>query len=594
MIAPLGVIKIFLYGDKKENMANQNEAIFAYIDDITSTHNLTHEDVANILVYALTKAYNKIYTDKNIDINVDFKNKTFQIKEKLEVVDDKYYEENGNDDCEIPLSEAKKFDSNAEVGDNIIKNINPKSFEPTMIRNVLQLFKQRVSETINEKIYNQWKDKKGTIISGKVETNDPVKNFSFVEFGTTKGFVSASDKIPGENLEIDKTYKFFVKDVREQTKGWPIILSRTDPGFIKDLVKLEVPEVAQDIVVIQDIARIPGFKTKIAVKSNNPSIDPVTTCIGQRRSRVDSVSREINNLERIEFIRYYDDPIKYIASACLPSRIDGIDIISKEEKSATIVAPKESLSLIIGVRGKNISLISKLTGWNLDVKNREDARKENIDFEPIDLTFYERGKSNKTFAHQFASTNEILKNLEHASSYEQIEKTFELKDNEALDTSKKFTLEKAKVNKAKTADNEVNNEQEVENKENNTQVQEEQPVIDAKELQDMLNSNIQTNPKSINNDNKTTKIDYTKLKNNSNSGKLNHLESIFDEKKTEKKTNNKNTSNKNNQNDKAKKKTNILDEFDDVTQDYLMNDDTEYNDDNDSYDDYDLDDEYDE
>ncbi|MBO6021660.1 hypothetical protein J6P59_07935 [bacterium] len=129
------------------------------------------------------------------------------------------------------------------------------------------------------------------------------------------------------------------------------------------MLRLEVPEIAQDIVEIISVAREPGIKTKVAVKSNNANINPISTCVGNRASRINAVYRELNGVnEKIEFVKYYDDIAKFIASACLPSRIDGLEVISKEEKVATIIVPKESLSLIIGLRGINIRLISKLTG----------------------------------------------------------------------------------------------------------------------------------------------------------------------------------------------------------------------------------------
>lgn len=585
-------------------MANQNEVIFHLIDDIVSNNNLTHDDVANILKYALTKAYNKIYTDKKIEVDVDFEQKLFSIKEELKVVSDEYYEEDGNDDCEIPLTVARKINPNAQIDDIIVQTINPKSFEPTMIRSVLQLFKQKVSESTNEKIYAQWKDKKGTIISGKVEMTDPNKNFSFVEFSNTKGFVSAADKIPGEILEIGKIYKFYVKDVREQTKGWPIILSRSDAGFIKGLIKLEVPEVAQDIIKIQNIARIPGFKTKVSVESVNKTIDPISTCIGQRGSRIQAILREINNKEKIEFIKYYEDPIKFIASACLPSKIDGVYIISSEEKSATIVANKGDLSLIIGMKGKNISLISRLTGWSLDVRSRQEAIKDNINFTSVDSNFYERERTDKPYIHQFASTNDILRNLQETTSYAEIQKTFNIKDNESTNNENRV-LDSTQIDKFKDKNlDEIRKLQKEDDgfetrninkniiQNNDNLVEEELSENDIKNLQDMINGKTETKPESIVNENRKIKVDYNKLRTDGN--KLNSLEEMLSEKKIKpkQKFNFKKKNDNKSSNEKIKKK-NILDEFDDVTKDYLLSDNSSiesYEDDNDDYEDYDLDD----
>ncbi len=564
----------FIWSKKNKNMVNENEKIFGLIDEIVKNDNLTREDVAEILNEAITKAYKKTFVDKNLNVIIDYDKKIFLLQDFLKVVDDKYFDDEGNDDNEIPLSEAKKIKSDAKIDDYIIKEISFKSFEPHTIRNALQLFKQKVSEKINDKIYNKWKDKKGTIISGKVETTDPIKNFSFVEFEGTKGFVSSADKIPGEILEIGKTYKFYVKDVKQQTKGWPIILSRSDAGFIKDLIKLEVPEVVQEIVTIEAISRFAGFKTKVAVKSNNPSIDPVMTCIGQRRSRIDAISREIDNREKIEFVKWYEDPIKFIASACSPSRILGVEIISVEEKSATIIVNKEFLSLIIGMKGQNIGLIAKLTGWSLDVKSRDDAERDNLKYTPIELGFYDNKKVNKNFVHQFASTNEILKNLETSESYEHFQNVFDLQDQEE-------DLKEQKIDtKNKTEENLIINE--IAN-----EINQEEPMDKIEEVEE---TPVIKETKIVENENRNAKVDYSKLKQEINNTQLNSLEAMLNDssKPVEKKTkkNNYKKSNVNKDNSSKEKKKNVLDEFDDVTQDYLTSDEDNDYDDSDSYDEY--------
>ena len=432
------------------------------------------------------------------------------------------------------------------------------------------------------------KDKEGSIVSGKIEMTDPVLNFSFVEFDGTKGFVKANDKIPNETLEINNTYKFYVKDVMQQTKGWPIILSRTDANFIKGLLRLEVPEIAQDIVEIISVAREPGIKTKVAVKSNNANINPISTCVGNRASRISAVYRELNGVnEKIEFVKYYDDPAKFIASACLPSRIDGIEVISKEEKVATIIVPKESLSLIIGLRGINIRLISKLTGWNLEIKTREDAENENIKYEPVDFSIYDKSKSNKDVMLDFASTNEILRNLEKASSYEQIQSALDLKDNYSLnnnlfETKKEIEKKEFIVNEELTKNSDLSKQ--------DTKIDELKETIVQQDLDNVLEENKTEVIKP-----KTNKVDYLKLRSeHANNEITTNLDALLDSKETtEKKPKRKfKKVNKNLEQENKQKNKNILDEFDDITQEYLTYDeDEEFDDDNNSYDEFD--DEYD-
>ena len=573
-------------------MASQNELIFALIEEIVKDKNLTNEEVASILKYVLTKVYTKIHTDAILDVIVDFENKVFVMKKQLKVVDDDFFDTDGNDDCEIALSDAKKLKSDVKVNDIIEESINLKDFDNSMVRSVQQLFKQKVSETINEKIYNQWKDKKGTIVSGKIETTDPIKNFSFVEFDGTRGFVSLADKIPGEVLELNNTYKFYVKDVKQQTKGWPIILSRTDANFIKGLLRLEVPEIAQDIIEIASIAREAGFKTKVAVKTNNPNVNPISTCIGNRGSRINSVYRELNGVnEKIEFVKYYEDPIKFIASACLPSRIDGIQIISSEEKTATIIVSKEYLSLLIGLRGNNIRLISKLTDWNLDVKSREEAREQNIEFEPIDLTLYDKNKSNKDVMLDFASTNEILKNLEKASSYEQIQAALDLKEEETFNnnvSNNKNKLEQKEfvANVESKLENASSSKLKEEEKDETTNELKE--VVSEQDIQDVIEPKVDVKQK-------TNKVDYEKLRSeHANNETTTNLDALLETKENNDKKPKKKYKKVNKANDQEvkPKNKNILDEFDDITQEYLTyNEDEEFDDDSNSYDEFD--DEYD-
>lgn len=568
-------------------MTSQNELIFALIEEIVKDKNLTNEEVANILANVLVKVYTKVYTNAILDVKVDFDNKVFVMKKQLKVVDDKYYEDDGDDDCEIDLTHARKINPNAKIDDLIEQSIDLKSFDNTMVRSVQQLFKQKVSETVNEKIYNQWKDKEGSIVSGKIEMTDPVMNFSFVEFDGTKGFVKASDKIPNEILEINNTYKFYVKEVKKQTKGWPIILSRTDPNFIVGLLRLEVPEIAQDVVEIISIAREAGIKTKVAVKSNNANINPISTCVGNRASRISAVYRELNGVnEKIEFVKYYDDPAKFIASACLPSRIDGIEVISKEEKVATIIVAKEALSLIIGLRGINIRLINKLTGWNLEVKTREDAENQNIKYEPVDFSVYDKSKSNKDVMLDFASTNEILRNLEKASSYEQIQSALDLKDNSLNNNvfENKKEIEKQEF----IVDDELTKNSD--ESEQDTKIDELKETIVQQDIENVIEENKTDVVKP-----KTNKVDYLKLRSeHANNEITTNLDALLDSKETtEKKPKRKfKKVNKNLEQENKQKNKNILDEFDDITQEYLTYDeDEEFDDDNNSYDEFD--DEYD-
>lgn len=553
--------------------------LFAIIDEMVNNVQLSKEEIMKTLEYALIKAYKKIFTDANLKVIIDYNKGKIAINKILKVVDDDYYEKEGDDDCEINISAIKTKRPDLKVGDVIEQEISLTDFDKPMVHSVMQLFKQKISEKMNQNIFAQWKDKKGKIIEATVESTDPKKGFSYVEFSNTKGFVALPDKIPGEKLLQDHSYKFYVKDVKEQTKGWPIILSRSDEGLVRELLRLEVPEIQQGIVEIVKAVRKAGFKTKVAVKSNNVNVDPISTCIGPNRSRVDSVLQEINNPEntslkpeKIEFVRWYDDPVKLIASACVPTRITGVEIVDNDQKIATVIVPNDYYSAIIGQQGANVRLISQLTGWSIDVKKEDEAFAENLDFVPINPSFYERRRNNLNPLPQFASADETLRNIE--KSKVAVENFLGIKDNQIVDNAKNNEPQPIKelINEAPVESTSVSNESLAPVSTNSESK--------AKEI--LVKTPVKE--KSVNNkmSKTSTKIDYDMLKASSNAQNINSIESILESsdstsstkksKKTTKKSKFSKTNSLSKQPSKDEKKKNILEEFTDITKEYLEDD----------------------
>ena len=553
--------------------------LFAIIDEMVNNVQLSKEEIMETLEYALTKAYKKIFTDADLKVIIDYNKGKITINKILKVVDDDYYEKEGDDDCEINISAIKTKHPELKVGDVIEQEISLADFDKPMVHSVMQLFKQKISEKMNQNIFAQWKDKKGKIIEATVESTDPKKGFSYVEFSNTKGFVALPDKIPGEKLLQDHSYKFYVKDVKEQTKGWPIILSRSDEGLVRELLRLEVPEIQQGIVEIVKAVRKAGFKTKVAVKSNNVNVDPISTCIGPNRSRVDSVLQEINNPEntslkpeKIEFVRWYDDPVKLIASACIPTHITGVEIVDNDQKIATVIVPNDYYSAIIGQQGANVRLISQLTGWSIDVKKEDEAFAENLDFVPINPSFYERRRNNLNPLPQFASADETLRNIE--KSKVAVENFLGIKDNQIVDNAKNNEPQPIKepINEAPVESTSVSNESLA-------------PVStngESKVKEILVKTPVKE--KSVNNkmSKTSTKIDYDMLKASSNAQNINSIESILESsdstsstkkgKKTTKKSRFSKTNSLSKQPSKDEKKKNILEEFTDITKEYLEDD----------------------
>ena len=553
--------------------------LFAIIDEMVNNVQLSKEEIMETLEYALIKAYKKIFTDANLKVIIDYNKGKIAINKILKVVDDDYYEKEGDDDCEINISAIKTKRPDLKVGDVIEQEISLTDFDKPMVHSVMQLFKQKISEKMNQNIFAQWKDKKGKIIEATVESTDPKKGFSYVEFSNTKGFVALPDKIPGEKLLQDHSYKFYVKDVKEQTKGWPIILSRSDEGLVRELLRLEVPEIQQGIVEIVKAVRKAGFKTKVAVKSNNVNVDPISTCIGPNRSRVDSVLQEINNPEntslkpeKIEFVRWYDDPVKLIASACVPTRITGVEIVDNDQKIATVIVPNDYYSAIIGQQGANVRLISQLTGWSIDVKKEDEAFAENLDFVPINPSFYERRRNNLNPLPQFASADETLRNIE--KSKVAVENFLGIKDNQIVDNAKNNEPQPIKelINEAPVESTSVSNES-LAPVSTNSESKAKEILVKTPVKEKLVNNKMSKT---------STKIDYDMLKASSNAQNINSIESILESsdstsstkksKKTTKKSKFSKTNSLSKQPSKDEKKKNILEEFTDITKEYLEDD----------------------
>jgi len=199
------------------------------------------------------------------------------------------------------------------------------------------------------------------------------KNFYFLNIGKTEAVLPQKESLPGENLKRGDTVRVFIEDVRITPKGPVIYLSRTNPHFVLELFKMEVPEIAEGLVVIKDIVREPGERTKIAVFSKDHTIDPVGACVGMKGTRVQSIVRELRG-ERIDIIPWTDDPRILISRALSPATVDKIGI-NEEEKTAMVVVNDQQLSLAIGKKGQNVKLAMKLTGWDIDILSESEYAK---------------------------------------------------------------------------------------------------------------------------------------------------------------------------------------------------------------------------
>ncbi len=308
------------------------------------------------LMAAAKKKYN--FTD-NISFKFDRKN-----NELLMIAEKKVVAEVTNSDTEISLQEAKEIDSDAEIGDDIDIYIDyEEEFGRNAIASAKQILIQKIREAECDRIYNEYIDKVGTLLTGVVQQID--KGNVIVNLGRGEGILPVKEQIPREKFRQGDRIRAFIVDVQKSLRGPQIILSRVCEEFLRRLFELEVPEIYERVIEIKAIAREPSERSKIAVYSSDDRIDPVGACVGIKGVRVQSIVRELNN-ERIDIVPYSSNPELFVTRALAPAKVVSIEVNEQEQKM-TVAVEDDKLSLAIGRNGQNARLASKLTGWKVNI-----------------------------------------------------------------------------------------------------------------------------------------------------------------------------------------------------------------------------------
>lgn len=292
-------------------------------------------------------------------------------------------------DTQITLDDALKIRSDYHVGDIVEIDVTPSDFGRVAAQTAKQMLVQRIREAERGKIYDEYIEKENEILTAIVQRVEP--KAVYVEIGRTEGIMEASEFMPGEEYRDDDHIKVYVLKVHrsgpESSRNPQVYVSRIHPGLVKRLFEMEVPEIATGLVQIRSIAREAGSRTKIAVYSVDPMIDPVGACVGHRGSRVENVVKELKN-EKIDIIKWSADPAEFVANALNPAHVVSV-FISEHEKICRVVVPDTQLSLAIGKEGQNARLAAKLTGWKIDIKSEtqvaELMREQGIDPNDIPL-----------------------------------------------------------------------------------------------------------------------------------------------------------------------------------------------------------------
>ncbi|MDZ7786170.1 MAG: transcription termination factor NusA [Candidatus Saccharibacteria bacterium] len=340
------------------------------INLIAEEKNLPEDLVQNIVEQALAAAYRRDYGDREQEVRATMNLNTGEVTAYVikDVVDDVEDEK-----TQITLADAKKIDKNAKVGETVEISQKVEEFGRVAAQTAKQVILQRLRESEREIVMEEYEDKIGTVINGIVSRVEG--NITRIDLGKAQGIMPRSEQIQGERHFPGQRLKVFLKDVERGFRGPQLILSRGNTEFVEWLFRAEVPEMENDSVEIKGIAREAGVRTKLAVHSSVPGVDPVGTFVGGHGTRVNAVMSEIGEQEKIDIIVWDEHPEVYITNALSPTNVTSVTVDEKEKK-AKVIVPEDQLSIGIGRGGQNVRLASKLTGYEIDIAAKDGTPAE--------------------------------------------------------------------------------------------------------------------------------------------------------------------------------------------------------------------------
>lgn len=338
-----------------------NGEFLGALEQIAGEKGIDKKTLIDAIEAALQSAYKKNFgTNQNVKVNIDGLTGVIKVYAMKTIV-----EEVQDETQEIPLEEAKRIDLKYNLGDMVEIEVTPKNFGRIAAQNAKQVVVQRIREAERVLIYDKFSERENEIISCIVQRVE--RRNVFVDLDKAEGIMPHNEQISTERYKVNDRLVVYIAEVKMTNKGPQIVVSRTHPNLVKRLFEREVPEIIRGEVIIKNIAREPGSRTKIAVHAQSPSIDPVGACVGQHGIRVQHIVDELKG-EKIDIIKWADDPREFIASALSPAKIVNVQI-NEDGKSTRVVVPDNQLSLAIGKEGQNARLAAKLTGWKIDIKS---------------------------------------------------------------------------------------------------------------------------------------------------------------------------------------------------------------------------------
>ena len=348
---------------------------FEALADLEHERGIGEEVFIEALSNALASAYKKQMFGEtgNVEVRLNPEKCTIRFYLHRLVVADEVEE---LADGEIYLKDARQIKKSAKVGDTIAEEFEPKDFSRIAAQTAKQVILQKIHETERDNTLSEFSDKEGELMSGLVRKVDMRNVYIELGKGQIEGLMLPQDQVAGERYEAGDRIKVYVKRVRSGGRNAQVLVSRAAPGLVKRLFEEEVPEIKAGSVIIKSISREPGQRTKMAIATEDPRVDAVGACVGNKGARVNAVVAELGG-EKIDIILWSENPLEFIAKALSPATV--VSVTQLGDKSAVAVVPDDKLSLAIGRNGQNARLAARLTGWKIDVKSESAAAKLNLD-----------------------------------------------------------------------------------------------------------------------------------------------------------------------------------------------------------------------
>ncbi|MGI6698024.1 MAG: transcription termination/antitermination protein NusA [Clostridiales bacterium] len=354
-----------------------NQEFMQALEQIEKEKGISKEVLKEAIEAALVSAYKKNFgSSQNVDVNIMEETGDIRVFSKKTVV-----ENPDSTFTEISLEDARNISPKAQLGDILEIEVTPKNFGRIAAQTAKQVVVQRIREAERGIIYEEFVNRENELVNGMIQRWE--KSNVMIDLGRVEAVLPPGEQIPTEDYSPGNRIRVYIVEVKKTTKGPQIIVSRTHPGLVKRLFELEVPEIQNGLVQVKGIAREAGARTKIAVHSIDPNVDPVGACVGPKGVRVQSVVNELRG-EKIDIIKWSNEINEFIANSLSPAKAVSVTV-NEEQKAAQVVVKDYQLSLAIGKEGQNARLAAKITGWKIDIKS-ESQSAEIVDLDYEDMT----------------------------------------------------------------------------------------------------------------------------------------------------------------------------------------------------------------